>query len=64
MYDGITGIFMEPYSHGRRDKVIGVISGLGIGALSFIANLTSGQLGPVNESIVQQLTRLMKEPRG
>lgn len=55
---------MEPYSHGRRDKVIGVISGLGIGALSFIANLTSGQLGPVNESIVQQLTRLMKEPRG
>lgn len=55
---------MEPYSHGRRDKVIGVISGLGIGALSFIANLTSGQLGPVNESIVQQLTSLMKEPPG
>lgn len=68
MYDGITGIFMEPYRRGRRDKVAGAISGFGIGALSCIAKVTSGRLCPVNKNTIQnakeKLTSLMKESPG
>ncbi|KAJ5496979.1 UDP-glucose sterol transferase [Penicillium fimorum] len=47
VYDGISGLVLEPYRHAKNDKLFGPISGLGIGVLSCVTKLTSGLTGAV-----------------
>jgi hypothetical protein len=66
IFDGVTGLVVQPYTNARRDGLIGFVKGIGMGVTGFVLKDLAALIGPFGYAMkgVQKQVQRGRQPTG